>query len=144
MARHNLSVDTRNTDAGIQASFVVRLNDISAVDPACPYTTIVRTLRTWEPALGPAVRPTIRAQQSVFLLKTEPEVMFGVRVHQSRGLMAVVELVWASIRIPGLAKNEDVVAAAEGVWIHGDGSDVDIRIITWGLASRRAIEVPFT
>lgn len=140
---HDLRIDTRNINASIQASLVMRLDNISAVDLACANTTVIRSLRTWETALGPAIWPTIRTQESVFLLETEPEVAFGVRVHQSLGLMTVVELVWASIRVPGLAKNEDVVTATERVWVRRDGSDVDVRVIAWRLASRRAVKVPF-
>ena len=140
---HDLGVDTRDIDAGIQAGLVVRFDNVSAIDPACPNTTVIRTLRTWETTFGPAVRPTVGTQEGVLLLETEPEVVFGVRVHQSLGLMTVVELVWASIRIPGLAKNENVVTATERVWVHGDGSHVDVRVVAWRLASRRAVEVPF-
>ena len=140
---HDLGVDTGNINAGIQASLVVSLDNVSAVDPACPDTTVIRTLRTGETALGPAVWPTIRTQKSVFLLETEPEMVFGVGVHQSLGLMTVIELVGASIRIPCLAKNEDVLAATERVWVFRDRSDVDVRVITWRLASRRTVKVPF-
>lgn len=102
---HDFSVDTRDIDAGVQASFVVRLDNISAVDPACPNTTVIRTLRTWETALGPAIWPAVGTKECVFLLQTEPEVFFSVRIHQPLGLMTVIEFVWASIRVPCLAKN---------------------------------------
>lgn len=132
---HDFSVDTRDIDAGIQASFVVRLDNISAVDPARPNTTVVRTLRTWETALGPAIWPTVGTKESVFLLKTKPEVFVSVRIHQPLGLMTVIEFVWASIRVPCLAKNKNVLAATERIWVLRDWSDVDVRVIARRLAS---------
>ena len=143
LPRHNLSVNTGDLDSGKQASLVVRLDDISAVDLSCPHTTVIRTLGTWETALGPAVWPTVRRKESVFLLETEPEIVFGISLHQPLGLVTVVELVWASIGIPGLAKNEDVVTATEWIRIGCDGSDVDVRVVAWSLASRRAVKIPF-
>lgn len=135
LSGHDFSVDAREIDAGVQASFVVRLDDISAVDPACPNTTVIRTLRTWETALGPAIWPTVRTKEGVFLLKTEPEVFVRIRIHQPLGLMTVVEFVWASVRVPCLAKNKNVVTATERIWVLCDWSDVDVRVITWRLAS---------
>ncbi len=50
--------------------------------------------------------------------------------------MSVVEFVWASVMVPGFAQNEDVVTAAEWVGVYGNGSDVDIGVVAWCLASR--------
>ena len=57
--------------------------------------------------------------------------------------MAVVEFVRSSIVVPGLAHDEDVVATAERIGIHGNGAEVDIGVVAGGLAGRGAIEVPF-
>jgi hypothetical protein len=56
--------------------------------------------------------------------------------------VTVVELVGASIGIPGLAENEDVVTLAEGVGEDGDRAEVDIGVVTGGLASGGTVEVP--
>lgn len=56
--------------------------------------------------------------------------------------MAVVELVGATIGVPGLAENEDVVTLAEGVGEDSDGAQVDIGVVTRGLAGGGTIEVP--
>jgi hypothetical protein len=56
--------------------------------------------------------------------------------------VTVVELVGASIGIPGLAENEDVVTLAEGVGVVGDGAEVDIGVVTGGLGSGGTVEVP--
>ena len=69
--------------------------------------------------------------------------MLGICFHQSRSFVAVVVLVWRSIRIPRLAHDQDIVAQSDWVSVHCDGSDVDIGVVAGCLAGGRAIEVPF-
>jgi len=126
LSRHDLRVDTRNLHARIQASFVMCFDNIPTVDLAGSHTAVVRSLRSWETALGPAIRPVQLVQKRVFLLKTEPDIGLGIGVHQSLRFMTVVVFVGASIRIPGLAKNEDIIAKTERIGVDGDGPDVDI------------------
>ena len=95
-----------------------------------------------ETATGPAIWPAVSAEESVLLLKTEPELLLGVGLHQAGGIVAVVELVGAAIGVPGLAENEDVVTLAEGVGEDSDGAQVDIGVVTGGLAGGGTIEVP--
>jgi hypothetical protein len=56
--------------------------------------------------------------------------------------VTVVELVGGSIGVPALAKNEDVVAAAEGVGEESDGAEVDVGVSTGSLAGGGTVEVP--
>lgn len=56
--------------------------------------------------------------------------------------MAVVELVGAAIGVPGLAEDEDVVTLAEGVGEDSARAEVDIGVVTGGLAGRGTVEVP--
>lgn len=139
---HDLSVDTGDVDTGVQAGTVVSLDDVTAVDLAGTDTTVVRTLGTGETTTGPAVGPAISTEEGVLLLKTEPELFLGVGLHQAGSIVAVVELVGASIGVPGLAKNEDVVTLAEGVGEDSDGAEVDIGVVTGGLAGGGTVEVP--
>jgi hypothetical protein len=104
----------------------VGLNDISAVDLASTDTTVVWALGSWEASLGPAVRPIVKPEEGVFLLKTEPRLLCGIGLHQSLGIMTVIELVGSAIVVPALAKNEDIVAATEGIGVDGYGTEVDI------------------
>jgi len=143
LGRHDLSVDTGDLDTGVQASTVVSLDNVTAVNLAGTDTAVVRALSTRETTTGPAVRPAISAEESVFLFQTKPEVFLGVDLHQAVGLMTVVELVGGSIGIPGLAEDEDVVTLTEGVREDGDGTEVDIGVVTGGLAGGGAVEVPF-
>ncbi len=76
-------------------------DDIPTVDLAGSHTAVVRALRSWETAFGPAVRPVHLVQKRVFLLETEPDLTLGVGVHQPLRFVTVVVFVGASIRIPG-------------------------------------------
>lgn len=140
---HDLSVDTGDVDAGVQAGTVVSLNNVTAVDLASTDTTVVGTLGTGETTTGPAVGPAVGAEKGVLLFKTEPELLLGVGLHQTGSIVAVVELVGATIGVPGLAENKDVVALAEGVGEDSDGTEVDIGVVTRGLAGGGTVEVPF-
>ena len=63
-------------------------------------------------------------------------MLVGVGVHQSSGVMSVVELVRTSIMVPGLAQNKDVITAAKGIGVDGNRTKVDIGIVPWCLTSR--------
>jgi hypothetical protein len=119
------------------------LDNVTAEYLSSTNTTIVRTLDTRETTLWPAIWPAVRAKEGVLLLETEPEMVSGVVLHEFGGLMAVVELVRAAIRIPGLAKDKNVVTSAEWVREERDRADVDVRVVTRGLAGGRAVKVPF-
>lgn len=119
------------------------LNNVTAVDLASSNTAVVRTLGTGEPALGPSIRPAVSSEESVFLFQTKPEFFLGVDLHQTVGLMTEVELVGCSIRIPGLAENEDVIATAERISEDSNRAEVDIGVVTGSLAGGRTVKVPF-
>jgi len=57
--------------------------------------------------------------------------------------MTEVELVGCSIRIPGLAENEDVIATAERISEDSNRAEVDIGVVTGSLAGGRTVKVPF-
>jgi hypothetical protein len=88
----------------------VSLYNVTAVDSASANTAVVWALRARVAVLGPAVWPAVNTEQGVFLLKTKPDFVLGVGFHQACGLVAVVEFVGCSIRIPGLAHDQKVVA----------------------------------
>lgn len=140
---HDLGVDSGDVDSGVQAGTVVSLDDVTAVDLAGTNTTVVGTLGTGETTTGPAVGPAISAEKSVLLLEAEPELLLGVGLHQTGGVVTEVELVGAAIGIPGLAENKDVVTLAEGIGEDRDGADVDIGVVSGGLAGGGTVEVPF-
>jgi len=120
----------------------VSLNNISTVDLASTNTTVIGALRTWETTHGPAIRPVTGIKKSVLLLKTEPWLLCLVRLHELGSLVAVVELVGSSIGIPALSDDQNVWGATEWVREDSNGSQVDIGVVAWCLASRATVEVP--
>lgn len=133
LSRHYLSVDAGNLDASIQTRFVVSFDDISAVDFAGTNTTVIWSLRAREAALGPTIRPAIRAKKSVFLLETKPWLVLGIGLHQSSGFVTVIELVGASIGVPGLTQDQDILTATERIGKDGTRADVNIGVVPRGL-----------
>jgi hypothetical protein len=139
---HDFGIGTRDLDTGEQASLVVSLDNISAVDLASTDTAVVRALRTWETTNGPSVWLVKHVEESVLLLKTEPWLVCGVSLHQLGALVAVVVLVWGSIGIPALGDNQDVGSTTEWIGEDGNRAEVDIGVVAWGLASGRTVKVP--
>lgn len=139
---HNLSVSTRDLYTGEQASLKVSLDDVSAKDLSGTNTTVVWTLGTGETVGRPAIRSIGHIEKSVLLLETEPWLVLLVGLHELGSFMAVVELVWSSIRVPALSNNQDVWVTTEGVGEDSNGSEVNIGVVAWCLASRATIEVP--
>jgi hypothetical protein len=54
-----------------------------------------------------------------------------------------VVCVWLSIGHPGLGHDEDVVAQPNGICVECDGAEVDIGVVTGGLAGGGTVEIPF-
>ena len=121
----------------------MRLDNVPAHDLVGADAAVVGALSTREPVLGPAVWPALGAEEGVLLLEAEPEVVLGVGLHQLGGLVAIVVLVRAPIRIPGLAHDQNVGLHTDGVGVQGHGADVHVGVVAGRLAGRGAIEVPF-
>lgn len=119
------------------------LDNVTAVYLASTDTTVVRALGTGETTLGPSVRVAKLIEESVLLLETEPRLLVLVSLHELGTFVAVVEFVGGTVRVPALSQDEDVVAATEWIREHGDGTEVDIGVLTGSLSSRRSVEVPF-
>jgi len=139
---HNLSVDTRDLNASEKTSLVVSLDNVTAVDFAVTDTAVVRTLGSRETTNRPAVGVAKVIKKSVLLLDTEPNVSILVSLHELSALMSVVGTVGGTIGVVALSENNDVITKSKGIRVDGDGSQVDIGVVTRGLGSRRTIEVP--
>lgn len=111
-------------------------NDVSTVNFTSTDGAVVWSLRAREATLGPAIRPSIRAKKGILLLKTKPRLVLSICLHQSCGLVTVIVFVGASVRIPSLAQNKNVIATTEGIGKGCNRADIDIRIVTRGLTSR--------
>lgn len=134
LSGHDLGVGPGDVDAGVQAGLVVSLDNISAEDLASAVTAVIGTLRRREAVPGPAIGPSVCVEKGVFLLKTEPELLLLVGLHEDGGIVTEVEGVGGSIGHPGLAHDEDVVAESPGIGVVGDGAEVDIGVVAGGLA----------
>lgn len=143
LGRHNLSIGAGDLDLGVQAGLVMSLNNIAAHDLASSNTAVVWALWSWKAVLGPAVWPAVEPEESVLLLKTEPEFFALVSLHDYGGIVTEVVHVWLSIGHPGLAHDQDIVAEAEGIWVVSARAEIDIRVVARGLASGRAVKIPF-
>jgi hypothetical protein len=142
LGRKHLSVDTGDVDTSVDAGLVVSLYNITAVDLAGTDTAIVRTLGTGETTLGPAVGLVIQIEEGVLLLKTKPRLLILVGLHELGAIMAIVELVGSTIGVPALSEDKNVSVAAEGIAVHGNGTKVDVGVLTGSLSGGGTIEVP--
>jgi hypothetical protein len=68
--------------------------------------------------------------------------VYLVGLHELGALVAVVELVWGSIRVPALGDDQDVRGTTERIREDSNRSEVDIGVVPWSLASRATVEVP--
>ena len=132
---HDLCIDTRNLDTGVQASFVVCLDDITAVDFGCSHTAVVWSLWSGKATFWPAIWPSIFAQECIFLLETKPRFLIFVRLHLTGSVVTVVEFVGCTIMIPAFAHDKDVVAESDGVRENGNRAKVDVRVAALSLAA---------
>ena len=143
LGRENLSIDSRDLDSSIQAGLVMRLDNVATINLTGPDTTVVRPLRTRETSLGPPVWVSIKIEESILLLQSEPRLLILVGLHDLRTFVAMVKLVRRPVRIPALGQDKDVVALSEWIWEYGYGAEVDVRIFTRSLTSGGAVKVPF-
>lgn len=126
LSGHDFCIDTGDLNISVQTSLVVSLDDISAVDLASPYTTVVWSLGPWETLLGPAIRSAVKTKEGVFLLETKPWLLLGIGLHETGAVMSVIELVGGAIVVPTLAEHENVIAATEGIGVDFNRSEVDV------------------
>lgn len=135
LRRHHFGVDSRDVDTSVETSSVVSLDEITSKHLSSTDTTVVRTLRTGETALGPSERLTVSVEESVLLLKTEPGFLVLGQFHGLGGEVPVVVGSRGTVGQVTSAENQDVVSTSERIWVHGDGSEEDIGVVTWGLLS---------
>ena len=151
LAWHDLSVGARDSDASVEASLVVSVGDSATEAVGSSYRAVVGTLGTGVTILGPAKRPrrelSLSTDERVLLLDAEPrlfvsgvEDFLGVNAEISQGGLEV--LASAIGPLVGVAHDEQVLAAAEGIAEHSDRAHDDLRVVGGGLVAGRAIVVP--
>jgi len=143
LSGHDFGIDTRNLDARVQASAVVSFNEITSEHASGTDTTVVWTLRSWETALWPAVWCAVVVEKGVFLFNAEPWLFALDLLHELVAVVSVVGLVGGSIRVEGLAQNENVVSKTERIPEDGSRAKEDVRVVASSLVGRGTVKVPF-
>ena len=136
LGRHHFGIRARDVDTRVEASAVVSFNDVSAIYFVGAHSAVVRPLRSRETVLWPAKRMLILIQESVFLFNAKPRLLIFTLLHDLIASFVMVGFSWLFVVLVGLAKNNFVVAKAEGIAVHGHWVQVHIRIVPLGLASR--------
>ena len=134
LGRHDLGVGPRNIHTGVHAGFVMSFDNVTAEHPSSAHAAVVRTLGAWKSVLGPAVWTVIDPEEGILLLETKPEFVVLVCLHETGGIVAVVELVGAPIWVPCLAHHDDVGFQTEWIGEDGDRANVDIGVVARSLA----------
>lgn len=118
------------------------LDDVTGVHLVGAHSAVVRSLRAGEAVLGPAEGAAVHVQQGVLLLDAEPGrgVLGGLHGGGAGG--APVGVGGLAVVLERLAQHQLVVAAAEGVAVHGDGLQVRVRVAALGLVGGAAVIVP--
>jgi len=142
LSGHDLGVDSGDLDSSVQTSTVVGLDEVTSKDLSGSDTTVVRTLRSGEPTLGPTVRLTIGVEQGVLLLESEPRLVSLGQVHVLLGHVPVVVGSGSSIGEVTSTENEDVIPTPEGITEDRDGPQENIGIVSRSLLGGRTIKVP--
>jgi hypothetical protein len=142
LGRHDLGVGARDLDASVEASSVVSLDNISAVDVVGSNSAVVRALGSGITLLGPSVRVAINVEHGPFLLHAEPWLLVLDFFHDSGARSSVVSTSWLLVGVEDFGKDEDVRSSSEGIWEDSNRLEVAIRVGTLGLASGGTVVVP--
>ena len=139
----NLSVGSRDVDAGVEAGSVVLVSNDSSEALAGTGGAVVRALLTWVPVLGPAKRHggefTEAGKHLVFLLDAVPGLLIGALIPDFGGKMAEVGKgghqfgVGGVLPGEGLAHDKDVVSLPEWIGEESTGFQSNLRVFCWGL-----------
>ena len=94
LSGHNFGIGARDVDPGVEASSVMSLYDVSAVDLVGANSAVVGALRSGETILWPSEGMLVLIQKGVLLLDSEPwnkvlgprgkiyMFMSGIEIHQ--------------------------------------------------------------
>src|SRR6185503_16253799 len=135
------SIDARDLESSPQAGVEMGLHDLPAKDLIRTDAAVIATLRCREAAVGEAERPHA-TEERVFLLDTKPGIEgrvaprhVGVRAPHVR-----------RVRLPAhehhLAKDEQIVPAADRIRAREDRLEDAIRTVTRRLLCARSVEAP--
>mmetsp|Transcript_19067 Transcript_19067/g.35941 ORF Transcript_19067/g.35941 Transcript_19067/m.35941 type:complete len:383 (+) Transcript_19067:143-1291(+) len=144
LGRHDLGVDSGNLDAGVKASPVVGLDELTADGVASTNTAVIRTLGTSVAALRESKRPLdVSVEHGVLLLEAKPWLFGLVLVHGSDAGGTLVGFESVALVIVGVAENDDVLSATERVAVDLARLDDHLGVMSGGLLGGRTVVVPF-
>lgn len=151
---HDFDVGSRNVDASIEASLVVSVSDSTSKADVGTNGAVVGTLSAGVTIVGPSEGLLGElgsvSQEGVLLLDTIPG-LFGGNFGVVPNLVGVVSEVGIGrnellqsvvLPVPGLAHNNYVVAASEGISEVGNGSQGDLGLLSDGLVGGGSVVVP--
>lgn len=152
LAWHDLSVGSRDRDAGIQTSAVVGVSNSTTEAVVGTNGAVVRALGSGISVVRPAKRPGgelgLSANKRVFLLDTVPRLLVRTSIENFLGVGAEVSVgrhqLGAGGVLPseGLSHNKHVIGLAEGVTEDSNRFHDDLRIVGGSLIARGTIVVP--
>jgi len=126
----------------VEASSVVSLDNVAAIDLVGTNTAVVGSLGSGETVLGPSEGVHVLVQEGVFLFDSEPGLLVLGFLHDFIAALSVVGLCWLLVVFVGLAEDQLVVVQPEGVCVDGNGVEVGVRVLALSLTGAAAVEVP--
>ena len=116
--------------------------NVSAINSVGTNSTVVRSLGSGVPILGPAEGTLLQVEERVLLLDTKPGLGAGSLLHHLGALLPLVGGGGLVLVVVGVAHHQDVVTLGEGAGLHLDGLQVGVRVLSVGLVAGAAIIVP--
>src|SRR5262249_35199738 len=139
LSRHDLGVDPRDPQAGLEAQVEVGLDDLTAEDLVRTDAAVVAALRCREAAVGESERARA-LEERVLLLDPEPRVEGPVLLRSFRAGPARVRRVRLAVHEHDLAQNELVLAAADRIRANEHGLEDAVGPVARRLLRAGAIE----
>jgi len=142
LSGHDFGIGAGNVDSSIEASLVVSLDNVTAVNLVGSDSAVVGSLGSWETILGPSEGVHVLVQEGVLLLNSEPGFLVLGLFHDLIAALSVVRLRRLLVILVGFTKHQFVVAQPEGILVDCHRVQVDIGVGALSLASTAAVKVP--
>lgn len=85
---------------------------------------------------------SVEIEECVLLLNTEPGLLIDALVHHLQARLTLVCVARSAVKLVGIAHDQDVVAAAEGILVDGHRVQIGVRVGALSLVARAAIVIP--
>merc|ERR1719331_289226 len=145
LPRHDLRVDPRDPEPGLDAGVEVGLREGTAVGRLGAHAAVVVALGGGVAHLGPAEDAPVLAHHGVLLLEAVEGLVrddAGVGLEEVGQGAAGVGGVRGAVGLQHLAHDQHVVPAADGVGVGRHGLQQAVRVLAHGLLGGGAVEGP--